>query len=234
VCRARDGYGDVHEVLLAARWDVEVQAVTPVLDVPGRVTEHGLVELVEVLGEHVADGEDVWAALTRACAALPETELAERLLEVLLLQPPIPAYCEALVAAMHDAEHAPWRTHEVPSDRVALWTAHRILHGALPDRFPAPTLRRVDLRVHSPDPGARAPGHRASPRDRTAFAARLLASRPGAHPMSGHGQDIEWAFDALWAIEIEDASASRTVSAWLQADLIGDLAAGAAWSAELA
>ena len=233
MCGPRDGYGDGDEVLLTARWDVEVQAVTPTLDVPGRVTEHGLVELVEALDDTVADGEDVWAALTRACSALPETELAERLLELLLLQPPIPAYCEALVAAMHDPAHAPWRTHEVPSDRVALWTAHRILHGALPDRFPPPTIIRVDLRVHSADPSARAPGHRASPRDRTAFAARLLAARPGPHPLSGHGQDIEWAFDALWAIEIEDSSASRCVSAWIQPDLVGDLAPGAAWSADI-
>lgn len=229
----RGGYGDGDEVRLTVRWDVEVQAVTPGLDVPGRVTEHGLLELVEALGEHVADGEDVWVALTRACSALPETELAERLLELLLLQPPIPAYCEALVAAMHDPERAPWRTHEVPSDRVALWSAHRILHGALPDRFPPPTIVRVDLAVHSDAPSARAPGHRAAPRDRTAFAARLLSARPGHNPMSGHGADIEWAFDALWAIEIEDSSVSRVVSAWIQPDLVGDLTPGARWSAEL-
>lgn len=207
--------------------------MTPGIDVPGRVTEHGIVELVESFGETVADGESPWEALTRVFSALPETELAERLLEATLLQPPIPAYCEALVAAMHDPEHPPWRTHEVPSDRVALWSAHRLLHGAMPDRFPPPTVVRVDLRVHSDDSHARAPGHRAAPRDRTAFAARLLGARPGDNPMVGHGQDIEWAFDALWAIEIEDAPEARRVSAWMQPDLAGDLAPGTTWSVEL-
>lgn len=222
----------VGEVHVTARWEVVVEAVSTGIDVPGRVTAAGMVEVVEALGGEVGDDESPEAALTRLFSGMPEAELAQALLEQTLLQPPIPAGCEALVASMHDPATFPWRFHEVPSDRVGLWSAHRLLHGALPERFPAPTVVRVDLRVRSDDPTARGPGRRAAPRDRTGFAARLLGGRPGSHALAGHGGDIEWAFDALWAVEIEDVNDARRVSVWLVPDLVGGLDVGTAWGAD--
>lgn len=222
-------------------YEVSVLEVGPADAIPGRFSDHALVEIVETLGGEVAEGQDVWEAITATFSALPRTELAERLLDAVLLQPPIPAGCEALVRRMEDPDDAPWRDHEVREDRVWLWFCHRLLHGAFPETYPAPPLLRVDLEVATTEPGIRPPGPRTPNHDRTAFVARLLAGRPGEHPLTGRADDdgADWAYDVVWAAEVtgrrrpEGAPEGVVVamSAWIEDTWVPDLAAGAAWNA---
>lgn len=187
---------------MSASLQVDVTGVDTVHDIPGRFGEGGLRELVTALDGTVGDDEEVYDALVRTFSALPLQALAERLLDAVLLKPPIPAGCEALVHAMATSAGAPWRTHEVVEDRVWLWYCHSLLHRAFPDRFEAPAVTRVTWAVTQLDPDARVPGRRTAPHDRTTFVARTLAARPGAEGLS---DDLDrWAFDRVWWVEVTD------------------------------
>lgn len=173
-------------------------------DVPPRIAEAGIREIVEALG---GPGDDVPVdeALRTTFAALPFQQLAERLLELLLIQPPIPAYCESLVRQMQDAKRPPWLDHDVREDRFSLWYAHRLLATGLPDQFDAPEVRRITLDVTPDDPAVRVPGPRTGAHDKTAFAARVL--RPAAP--AGLADDAEtWAYDLVWAVEVGERRAN--------------------------
>lgn len=173
-------------------------------DVPPRISEAGVREIVEALGG--PDGDlPVEDALRATFAALPFQQLAERLLELLLIQPPIPAYCESLVRQMEDAHHPPWLDHDVREDRFSLWFAHRLLATGLPDRFHAPAVRRLTLEVTPSDPAVRVPGPRTGAHEKTSFVARVL--RPFA-PAGVGADDDSWAFDLVWAVEVGERRAS--------------------------
>lgn len=197
------------------RYHVRVTAIDTDHTVPGRFTDAGIRELVGALGGP-AEADDIDGALREAFLALDETELGERLLDAVLLQPPIPAGCAALVEAMQDPATPPWRHHDVPSDRFWLWYAHRLLHRALPEQFPAPSVTRVTLDVTPLEAGARPPGPRTPVRDRVTFLAHLLSGRDGgdrpadADPFTRHADDAdtdeEWAFDVVWAAEVQGRS----------------------------
>lgn len=244
------------------RYHVRVTAIDTDHTVPGRFTDAGIRELVGALGGQ-DDAEDVDAALRDTFLALEETELGERLLDAVLLQPPIPAGCAALVEAMEDPATPPWRDHDVPSDRFWLWYAHRLLHRALPERFPAPSVTRVALEVTPLEPGARPPGPRTPVRDRVTFLAHLLSGRAegeradGSDPFTRHADDAdtdeEWAFDVVWAAEVqgrvtptpdaltalgvsaEDAAVGRwlriTLAAWMPEQAAEALTPGTTWEA---
>jgi hypothetical protein len=213
-------------------------------EIPGRFGDASLRELLAGLGGEVADDEPAVDAVARTFAGLGDSELAERLLESLLTEPPIPAYCDALVRAMQDPATPPWRTHELRGDRVWLWVAHRLLALARPERFPAPTVERLRLEVVPRDAAARPPGRRTPAHDRIAFVASLLQGRPGALTVEAvSGPD--GAFDVLWSVEVgerrplspEEAAArgapvgavATVVDAWIPGDALGALAAGDAW-----
>lgn len=234
---------------------VHVVALDDDHDIPGRFADSGLIELAEALGHTPAEDEDAWAALATAFKALPATDLAERLLDLVLLKPPIPAGCEALVVAMKDADTPPWLTHEVREDRVWLWYCHRLLHAVFPDTYPEPTICRTRLQVTMLTTDGRPPGKRAVAHDRTAFVAHLLQHRSGDNPLAHTGaSDDSWAYDAIWAVEIGErtktaeatllergapadvASSGKafelTLDVWMPQDSLGDLAADQAWAAE--
>jgi hypothetical protein len=242
---------------MSERYHVEARAISTDDTVPGRFAESGLWELVGGLGGPSA-GEDVWGALREVFSSMSESQLGERLLDMILLKPPIPAGCDALLQAMKDPHRAPWLTHEVLEDRFWLWYAHSIVHRVFPDRFPAPTVCRVDLAVTTLHPDARPPGARTTARDRTRFVAQLLAGRPGENPLSGafeHGHHEEWAFDVVWGCEVvgrskpegavlvargaseQDAASGRlfelSVRAWMSPQWVGGLREGEAWQARI-
>jgi hypothetical protein len=187
---------------MSARYHVELRAVSPDVQVPGRFAESGLWELVAGLGGP-AEGDDVWAALTAVFDAMTESQLGERLLDMILLKPPIPAGCDALLQAMKDEDNPPWQSHEIMEDRFWLWYGHYIVHRVYPDRFPAPRLSRATLAVTTLDPSARPPGPRTSARDRTRFVAAMLGG-PGCPLAAAFGEDTggEWGFDVVWACEV--------------------------------
>ncbi|MCA9570487.1 MAG: hypothetical protein KC656_21740 [Myxococcales bacterium] len=234
---------------------VHVVSAEVVHDIPERFGEAGLRELVEALDGEIGEDDDVWEALTRAFSALPAQELAERLLDLVLLQPPIPAGCEALVRAMEDPETPPWRTHEVAEDRVWLWYCHRLLHHAFPERFPAPSITCLGLEVTSLAGDATPPGPRTSAHDRTAFVAGLLGARGGDNPLQGGDLGDDWAYDAVWSVLVGErrkatpdeltelgatpqAAASgrclvTRLRAWLPVTSLGDLHEGSRWRAEV-
>lgn len=226
---------------------VVVARVEPTHDIPPRFPEGGIVELVEAMGGEVGEGEDIDAALRRTLSALPFAEMAETLLELVLLQPPIPAYCESLVRAMQDPERPPWRDHDVAEDRFSLWYAHRLLHRALPEQWPAPVATHLVLDVVALTADATLPGPRTAPHDRTAFLARLLHARPDGGPWSKLGDDEQaWAYDVLWAVEVaprrsaSDELAARAgapagapsarIEAWMPPGWTDELSAGAVWT----
>lgn len=219
--------------------------------VPGRFTEAGLRELVEALGGEDDPDREVWELLRERFAAHTVEELGQQLLDTVLVQPPIPAYCESLLFAMRDGK-APWADHEVTSDRINLWYAAWVAHHTRPEEFPAPPISRVTLQVASGDATARPPGRRGAARDRTSFVARLLQARPGDNPIAAeHGAPddgpAEWAFDLLWgaefsdrgradadlaeALQVPEGSLCFTVQAWMPPQWVGDLTAGQTWSA---
>lgn len=233
-----------------------VQAVAVVEDdiVPGRFSEAGLVELAAALGGPSEADRDPWEALGAAFRGLTTQALGERLLEAVLLKPPIPAGCEALLHSMRDPAHPPWIDHEVPEDRFQLWYCHLLVHRVFPDVYPKPALRRVELAVWQLDAAVRAPGRRSPPRDRTAFFARLLQDRPGANPVVGqHGAGdeapAEWSYDVVWATvfgeaarvdaadvpeaagvpRVEGQVLRHKVEGWLAPQWLGDLAVGQLW-----
>ena len=223
--------------------------------VPGRFSEAGLMELATALGAPADPDADPWETLSAAFRGLSTQALGERLLEAVLLKPPIPAGCEALLNAMRDPAHPPWVDHEVPEDRFQLWYCHLLVHRVFPDVYPKPALRRVELAVWQLDPSVRAPGRRSPPRDRTAFFARLLRDRPGANPVVGrHGAEddapAEWSYDVVWAtvfgeparVDVADvpdvAGATHAegpvlrhkVEGWLAPQWLGDLEVGQRWA----
>lgn len=205
-------------------------------EIPGRFPEAGIGEIAEALGGTA--GDDPWGGLRDAMAALSTQALGERLLDVVLVEPPIPAYCESLVRAMQSDATAPWREHEVMKDRVWLWYAHSILHRSLPDQWPPPSVERVSLEATMTVEGARPPGKRSSLRERASFVGRLLAARDGDNPLKGAFEDETWFFDVVWHAAVTgrtkvDGGPRFTVSldAWVPAQWLGDLAAGDAWVA---
>lgn len=217
--------------------------------IPDRIAESGLWELSTALGGR--EGEDVWASLSEAMSAMSLDDLGEKLLDLVLLQPPIPAGCSALLTAMQDPDAPPWVDHEVPSDRFWLWYVHHVVHRALPEQFPAPAITRVTFRTTMMS-DVRPPGKRSAPRDRTRFAARVLSGRPGSHPLAAGRAPTEtdWEFDVVWHATVEDRRrataedfdvapadpASRfvtTMSAWLAPQWLGDLAADQHWTVDI-
>jgi hypothetical protein len=212
---------------------------------PDRVADKGLWELVDAFGGP-RDGDDVWEALRACFEPLSLADLGEKLLDLILLQPPIPAGCAALMEQMKDPDNPPWDTHEVASDRFWLWYAHHVVHRAQPDRLPAPPIARVTTAVTMTEPASRPPGPRTSPRDRTRFMAALLAARVGDNPLAAAATEDDWAFDAIWHVRVDGrhratdeelAAAGVTgdrlftvaFSTWCAPRWVGDLAAGLAW-----
>lgn len=236
-----------------ASYSVRAAQVGTDITIPGRIHEAGVREVALALGAEEDEDVDAWELLRRAIAPLGVQELGERLLDAVLLQPPIPAYCETLLRRMQDPASPPWVDYEVEGDRFQLWYCHHLVHRVLPDQWPAPALTKVRLEVTALDPSARPPGRRSTSRDRTAFAARLLVARGGENPLArGHdGQDVEWAFDAVWGAEVgnwdkldEAAIAALpspppegfapfrvTLEVWMPPQWAGDLAEGDAWAA---
>jgi hypothetical protein len=222
-----------------ARYEVTVEAIAEVDDVPGRVRESGLRELAVALGATDDEAKDAWAQLDETFRGLSPRDLGESLMEAVLWQPPIPAYCETL---MHKcaATPPPWVDHDVPEDRVNLWYAHHVLHRVFPETYPAPTLTRITLSLSTTDPAARPPVLRTPPKDRVAAAAVALLARPTPLPLAAEAGTREaWAFDVLWAVE---GSEKRKVSVeGVEASVVrltvtvapqwrGDLAEGERWS----
>jgi hypothetical protein len=194
---------------------VHLAAHAPTTDIPPRVPEHGVEEILEALGTPRAAGVPLDEALRAAFGALGDQQLGERLLDMVLMKPPIPAGCEALMHAMATREVPPWRTHEVPSDRVWLWYAHHLLHRAYPERFPPPTIHRLTLRLWADPADDAAPrlpsatARRVSVHARGALAALALRGAPGVDaPGVSHADvlaalaDAEAAYDVVWAAEI--------------------------------
>jgi hypothetical protein len=238
-----------------ARYDVEVVGLDAVDDVPGRVHDSGLRELAVALGGADDPDRDAWDVLGDAFRALGTQELGERLMEAVLWQPPIPAYCETLLHKMA-TDAPPWIDHDVPEDRFNLWYAHHLAHRVFPDTYPAPLVRHVTLDLVTVDPAARPLGKRSPPRDRTTFAGRVLLGRQGDNPLvQGEAADTqggrhEFSFDAIWAVEAAervrlkpeelaamglptDAPAQRNrVEVWMPAQWLGDLSIGARWTAD--
>jgi hypothetical protein len=242
---------------MQSHYSVVVEEIVSDTTVPGRFAESGLWEIVEELGGPPT-GDDVWAALAQAFALHTDSKLGEFLLDMVLLKPPIPAGCDALLQEMKDAEHPPWRDHEVAEDRFWLWYCHKIVHQVYPDRYPAPEIRRVQLTVTTLSADLRPPGKRSSTRDRTRFVANLLKHRQGDNPIAEAFTQIadseaEWAFDTIWATSVlgrkklsadelvalgatpADAATGKlfqlTIAAWLPPQWIGDLAANQTWTA---
>ncbi len=230
---------------MTATYSVLLRSVTTVDDIPSRFPEAGIRELIEALGGGTDDEIEVDAALRAAIEAVPFQDMAEQLLDLLLLQPPIPAYCESLVRRMDDVGNEPWRDHDVAGDRFSLWYAHRLLHRAMPERWTSPSCTRVELLVVALEPGAALPGPRSAPHDRTAFAGSLLAAAGG--PLASRGDDVSaWAYDVLWAVEVgsrspvsPDAAAalqapsgapSVGVTVWLPPDLVAPSLQGTSWT----
>lgn len=222
---------------------VHVTGLMAVDDLPGRFGDAGLTELAQALG--APDGGAPRERLRAAIQAMPMAELAPRMLDLVLLQPPIPAGCEALVHAMRDPETAPWRTHEVAEDRLWLWYCHALLHDALPDAFAAPEVTRVDVEVVGLSAAVRPPGPRTPSHDRVAFLASVLQQGPGA--WSARPAEVaSWAYDELWAVEVgarrkpdsdeltrlgapaDEASSGRCVAVSLSGWMIDTHAAGLA------
>lgn len=223
--------------------------------VPGRLSDAALRELAAALGGDGAPERDPWEALAEAFRALSTQQLGERLLEAMLLQPPIPAGCEALLARMTNPDDAPWRDHDVLQDRLPLWTCHSLVHRVFPDVYPAPRVGRVTLQLVELVPGLRTPGRRSPPRDRTTFFARALRDRPGAdNPISATwpfdaADDASWSYDVVWATSFGERAAMSaddvgsafqarpagpsalctTATAWLPTQWLGDAADGQAW-----
>ncbi len=221
-----------------ARYEVTVEAIAEVDDVPGRVRDAGLRELAVALGASDDADADAWSQLAEAFRAQTPRDLGESLMEAVLWQPPIPAYCETL---MHKcaASPPPWVDHDIPEDRVNLWYAHHVLHRVFPETYPAPMLTRVTLALSTTDATARPPVLRTPPKDRVAAAAAALLARPTPMPLAAEASREGWAFDVLWAVE---GSEKRRVSTdGVEAAVVrltvtfapqwrGDLAVGEQWS----
>ena len=189
---------------MTARFHVQLLDLQPDDTVPGRFNESGLWEIVEELGGSHSEGADVWLALRGVFQSMSESKLGERFLDLALLQPPIPAGCDALLQAMKDPARFPWRDHEVREDRFWLWDAHRIIHKVMPESFPAPPIHRVSLEVTLLDRRAKPPGKRTTARERTLFFGKALASAPGSHPIQppeGVDAESDWLFDIVWGTE---------------------------------
>ncbi len=237
---------------MAASFDVRLESITPSDTVPGRFHESGLAELVAALGGSHEEGADIYKELRAVFETLDLHKLGERLLDEVLVEPPIPAGCDALLQRMRDPKDPPWADHEVRSDRFWLWYAHRVAHGALPETFPRPPIHRVTLDVCMLVAGVRPPGARATPHDRTVFAATALSARPGSHRLASPFGDLpvdDWAFDVVWAAEVsgrrkpdaEELEArgadpalagklfSVQVAAWLAPQWTGDIPFGSTW-----
>ncbi|HMV67099.1 MAG TPA: hypothetical protein PKA64_09625, partial [Myxococcota bacterium] len=159
------------------KYSVRAVDVADDVTVPGRIHEGGVREVALAMGAEDDEDADGWELLRRAFEPLSVQDLGERLLDAVLLQPPIPAYCETLLRRMQDPESSPWVDHEVTEDRFHLWYCHHLVHRAFPDRWPAPPIRRVRLEIMPLDAEGRPPGRRSTARDRTAFVARLLRAR---------------------------------------------------------
>ena len=232
---------------------VNVLAHETCTDIPGRFPDSGLRELATSLGGHVDSDDALWPTLRQCLDALPMQERGEQLMDLVLLEPPIPAGCEAMLRSMQGDDPA-WKRHDILADRLWLWYAHWIVSRTHPETFPAPTVSRVRVAVTAVSTDVRLPGKRTTPRDRAALMGSLLLARPEASPLSGRfGEDttLDWAFDVLWSVEMVDrekptaatliergatdeaANSGRLLtivldvycdSAWL-----GDLTAGAQW-----
>ena len=185
------------------RFHVELIKAQAVEDIAGRFSEASMVEIIESLDGSVGEEEAPLEALQRTFAALAEDKLAERLLEGVLLQPPIPAGCVALVESMKEAGTPPWLTLDVLEDRVWLWYCHQLLHRAMPERFPAPTVTKAHLAVRMTDVAGRPPGPRTSPHDRTEFVATLLRQAPEGLLTSPMGDEEGWAFNSVWWVHVD-------------------------------
>lgn len=222
-------------------WKVRIVARSTEDAIPDRITPSSAWELCEAFGGPGAsaadDDADPYAVLHGLWAELPLQSLAERLMELMLIEPPIPAYCETLVRSMKDPDSFPWRDHEVGADRFSLWFAHFLLHRALPDDFPEPTVECLSLEARGPS-DASAPGRRSAMGDRAAFAAHLIAQ--GSHPLADPSQRTgpTWAWDAVWAARVTHRAVEADelvvrVDAWVPDVVAGALRPGDAWVAHL-
>lgn len=209
----------------------EVIATRMAHTLPGRAGAEDIASLADSLGH---DGADPAAFLRDGLCVDEPDAFVSALFEQLLMRPPIPAGCAALLRAMAQGEQ-PWRDHEVPEDRVGLWTAHAVAHAVAPDRFPAPTLTVVTLALHPATPLPDSAWRR--PRARTLLAAAAMAARPGAAPVppsdsaapaAGH-----WAFDALWHVDAHESSPTSgalTLELHAPPGVLEELTPGARWS----
>lgn len=192
---------------MADRYEVVTLAVGEADALPSRLTDHTLHDLLEALKVEIPDGADPRELTLETFRTWNLDRLAAEVLDVLLLKPPIPAGCEALVRGMRDAARPPWMDHEVVEDQLSLWLMHYLLHLAMPEQFPAPRARAVSLDVTNLDPEAVPPGKRSPLREKASFMARVLAQRSGDNPMAarfGQGREghAPWAFDVVWEVEV--------------------------------
>lgn len=223
-------------------------------DIDDRFTESEDRDVLEALNGAQPDDVDATQALVTLIRDSDALPFAERMLGVVLVDPPIPAYCGTLVMRMKDPQTFPWRDHEVAADRLSLFYAHRLWHRALPDEWPPPEVVKLGIEVLNAEPHVRHLGKRTSIRQGCSFVARLLAGRDSV--VSSQFADISagqtWFYDVVWGAAVVDrttlssdeasavlgesvnpgATWIRTrLLAWVPEQWVGDLNPGDAWQA---
>lgn len=177
---------------MSSSHEVELLGVGLAAGVPGRGERDDVDAIAEALG--CAD-PDPAVFLAEGLLGADNDAFVSRFLSELLLRPPIPAGCVALMHRIQAGE-LPWLTHEVLEDRVGLWTAHAVAHHVAPDAYPAPSVPQIQLLVR-PQLDRSLLG---SVRGRTLWAAQALSSAPGWGEV--FPSPVEpWAFDTLWYVE---------------------------------
>lgn len=184
-------------------WHVQLLSLESATLLPNRFHPSALNEITAALSGTPAP-EDAWEGLTAAFRSIPPETLSERLLDEVLITPPIPAGCVALTEAMKDRDNPPWLSHEVMADRVWLWFCHRLLSEAYPEDYPMPKVAQVDLRLTPLKAGMRPLGKRTAIRERIRTLAACMQASPTLMTSLYRDQSTldAWVFDTLWGAEI--------------------------------
>lgn len=194
-------------------------------ELPGRGGEDDLVAISTSLGGP-ADPMEAATFLADGLAAEEPDTFASRFLSELMLRPPIPAGCVALIQHMASGD-APWLDHEVLEDRAGLFTAHALAHRVAPSVYPAPSLPHAVLRIAPAPP----PSAWRRPRPRTLLAASAIGSAPDA-PASCRQSPERWAFDTLWHVGVDAREGAVEVDVRGAMPWLATLEPGFSWNFE--
>jgi len=210
-----------------ASFEVTVVSSGHVSDLPGRGGDEDIVAIARSLGGP-SDPAEAGAFLLAGLTSTEPDTFTEDFLAELLLRPPIPAGCVALIQRIADGDD-PWLDHEVVEDRAGLFTAHAIVHRIAPESYPAPSLPQMVLRVR-PAPAPRAWRR---PRPRTLWVGAALAAAPDAPGLLA-GPVPEWAFDTLWHTGAEPVSDTDALLLDVRGPLpwVGTIEPGISWNFE--